>query len=366
MTAVKAGQLGAVRSEMAAAKRRFGLPQDTKVVSCYEAGRDGFWLHRWLVKAGVENLVVDPASIDVTRQARRSKTDRQDAKKLLEKLRRYTRGEGDVWSVVRVPEPEAEDLRRIQREAERLKVERSGHSVRIRSILATHGLGHLSAQEALERIESLRSPAGYPLGRHTVAEIRRECERLELVEKHLMELHKTRRELERESQLESVRPVLLLLALRGIGQEGAWMLGTELFGWRKFRNRREVGAITGLVGAPYASGNKNHEQGITKAGRGSIRRILVELAWLWLTLQPKSALSQWFESRFGKGSKRCRRVGIVALAHKLVVALWRWVEFGELPEGAELSRNMPVEVRKAGAKGWAVPKAKEETVAPAG
>jgi len=363
---VKAGDLEGVLREIAEAKHRFGLPQDARVVSCYEAGRDGFWLHRWLLEHGVENLVVDPASIDVNRRARRAKTDRLDADKLLDRLRRYTRGEGEVWSVVRVPELEDEDLRRLQREVDRLKQERCGHSVRIRSILATQGLGHLSAEEGVRRLKGLRSPAGYGLGKYTVTEIQMVWERLELAEKQLREVQKIRRELERgPADLKSVRSVLLLLALRGIGEEGAWAIATELFGWREFHNRREVGAITGLVGAPYDTGKKDHEQGITKAGRSSLRRLLVELAWLWLVLQPKSAMSQWFERRFGEGSKRNRRVGIVALARKLVVALWRWVEFGELPAGAELSRSLAPEVLKALGRGWEVAKGRE-VLAPTG
>ncbi len=360
---LKACDLAGLRSEIAAAKRRFKLPHDAKVVSCYEAGRDGFWLHRWLVQQGVENLVVDAASIDVKRRARRAKTDRLDAKKVLDMLRRYTRGEQDVWSVVRVPGLEAEDLRRLQREVERIKLERSAHSVRIRSILATHGLGKLTAEEAVEELERrgfLRSPAGYHLGKYTLDEIRREWERWELLDKQLKELHKTRLKLEGEGgDSKTVRSVLLLLALRGIGEEGAWTLATELFGWREFHNRREVGAIIGLVGSPFNSGKKDHEQGITKAGRAPLRRMLVELAWLWLSWQPKSTLTQWFERDFGKGSKRCRRVGIVALARKLAVALWRWVDFGELPQGVELSPRLAPEVLKAIGQGWDVPKGRE-------
>lgn len=357
---VKAGDLEGVLEEIAAAKRKFCLPPEARVVSCYEAGRDGFWLHRWLVEQGIESLVVDPASIDVNRRARRAKTDRLDADKLLERLRRYTRGEEEVWSVVRVPEVEAEDLRRLQREVDRLKLERTGHSVRIRSILTTYGLGHLSAEDGVRRLPGLRSPAGYALGKYAVVEIQMVWERLELAQKQLREVQKIRRELERgPADLKSVRSVLLLLALRGIGEEGAWAIATELFGWREFHNRREVGAITGLVGAPYDTGKKDHEQGITKAGRSSLRRLLVELAWLWLVLQPKSAMSQWFERRFGEGSKRSRRVGIVALARKLVVALWRWVEFGELPAGAELSRSLAPEVLKALGRGWEVAKGRE-------
>jgi transposase len=361
---VKAGALKEVLDEIATAKGRFDLPQDARVVTCYEAGRDGFWLHRWLLDRGIENLVVDPASIDVNRRARRAKTDRLDADKLLERLRRYTRGEEEVWSVVRVPELEVEDLRRLQREVDRLKLERTQHSVRIRSILATHGLGHLCAAEGVHSLKGLHPPAGYDLGKYTLLEIQMISDRMDLAAKQLKEVEKIRRELERgPADLKSVRSVLLLLALRGIGEEGAWAVGTELFGWRKFHNRREVGAITGLVGAPYDTGKKDHEQGITKAGRSSLRRLLVELAWLWVRLQPKSALSQWFERRFGEGSKRCRRVGIVAVARKLVVALWRWVEFGELPEGAELSRSMAPEVLKAVGKGWEVPKGRDVVAA---
>ncbi len=362
---LKAGELGSVLGEISAAKRRFGLPEDARVVTCYEAGRDGFWLHRWLLKQGVESLVVDPASIDVNRRARRAKTDRLDADKLLDRLRRYTRGEEEVWSVVHVPDLEAEDLRRLQREADRLKLERSEHSVRIRSILATYGLGDLSADEGVRRLKRLRCPAGYALGKYTLAEIRMISERKKLAEKQLKEVQKIRRELERgPADFKSVRSVLLLLALRGIGEEGAWAVSTELLGWREFHNRREVGAITGLVGAPYDTGKQDHEQGITKAGRSSLRRLLVELAWLWLGFQPQSALTLWFKRRFGEGSKRNRRVGIVAVARKLVVALWRWVEFGELPAGVELSSTLAPEVLKALGRGWAVPKNKEALPAP--
>jgi transposase len=341
---VEARDWQAVRKEFKEAKKRLDLPQDAAVVTCYESGRDGFFIHRWLEGEGIRSLVVDSASIDVKRRLRRRKTDRLDAKKLVQMLMRHEGGEDDVWSVVRVPDLEAEDLRRIQREMGRLKKEASGHRTRILSVLATHGLGGMKIGEAVLKLKNLKSAAGYPLGPHQKAEIAREWERLQLVEKQKRELKQERIRLERESKSEVVRSIVLLTALSGIGAEAAWTLGTEVFGWREFNNRKEVGAATGLTGSPYTSGADDREQGISKTGNKVVRSMLVEISWLWLRYQPSSKITGWFSHKTRGEKSRGRRVAIVGVARKIAIALWHWVEHGVMPEGGRLSRGLPKRV----------------------
>jgi transposase len=229
---VHAGDTAAVLDCARRAKARCGLDPQARIHSCYEAGRDGWWLHRWLTAQGIDNLVVDAASIEVNRRARRAKTDRLDGDKLPAMLRRYHAGER-VWSVLREPTPEQEDARRTHREVK------------------------------------------------------------------------------------------------------------EVFGWRRFANRREVAGCLGLTPTPYDSGDSQIEQGISKAGNRRARTMLVELAWRWLRLQPDSLLTQWFNRRFAANGKRMRRVGIVALARRLAIALWRYLEHGEIPAGASLKSDAP-------------------------
>jgi len=327
---VDAGDTTAVAGCVARAKSRFGLTDPVVIRSCYEAGRDGFWLHRWLLEQGIDNVVVDSASIEVNRRARRAKSDRLDADKLLAMLMRYHGDEPRVWSVVRVPSAQQEDARRLHRELERLTREQTAHRNRVRSLLVLHNLrvksvGGRSWQRWWEA-HAERLPEG--LG----GEIEREVTRLALVQAQIKTLQAT----QSEQLANGMQPQVAKLArLRAVGAGSAWLLTAELFGWRRFANRREVAGCVGLTATPFDSGDSHVEQGIAKSGNRRVRRMLVEVAWNWLRYQPHSALSQWFNQRFA-GSPRLRRIGIVAVARRLAIALWRYVEFGLMPPGAEL------------------------------
>ena len=328
---VSAGDTASVLTAITKARARFHLHPDALVLSCYEAGRDGFWLHRWLNAQGIVNLVVDSASIEVNRRSRRAKTDRLDADKLLSMLMRYYAGEHRVWAVARVPSPQQEDERRVHRELERVRHERTAHINRIRSLLVLHNLRvkHVGgrdwarwwAEHAQELLPALR------------AEIEREFERLSLAAKQI----KTLEALQEQQVRSGAQPSIATLSrLTGVGTGSAWTLLKELFGWRKFLNRRELAASLGLAPTPYNSGTSETEQGISKAGNKRGRWLMVELAWSWLRFQPASQLSQWFNKRFAGAGKRARRIGIVALARRLAIAFWRYVEHGEIPIGATL------------------------------
>jgi transposase len=337
---IQARDLAALEEEIRRAKRRFDLPETARVVSCYEAGRDGFWLHRYLVTEGVENLVVDSSSIQINRRARQAKTDRMDVEKLLSQLIRYRSGEREVWSVVRVPSVEAEDNRHLHRELESLKKDRTRHINRIKSFLVGQGIQMKVRGDFLEEIERVRKWNGSGLPEKLKPRIQREYQRLQLVEKHIKELERERVEELRHSEEESVETVRNLLRLKGIGLNASWMFGMEFYSWRKFNNRKEVGALSGLVPMPHQSGGSYREQGISKAGNRHIRAMAIEIAWGWLRDQPESELTKWYEKRFGQGSKRIRKIGIVALARKLMIALWRYLETGVIPEGAVLKTRL--------------------------
>lgn len=323
-----------LRTEISLAKTRLGLPRDCLVTSCYEAGRDGFWVHRYLQSIGVENVIVDPASIEVNRRKRRQKTDRLDARKLLAMLVRYYQGEQDHWSVVRVPSIEDEDARQLHREIERLKIEAKQHRVRIQSLLITQGVDLVVGRDFVHQLEQIELWDGSRPPAALMARILREHERLLAVKQQLSEIEKQRRQLVRESNSARIEKVRMLQSLRGIGVNGSWVLVMEFFGWRQFRNRKQVGAAAGLAGTPFDSGSSERDQGISKAGNRRVRTMMVELAWCWLRFQPESALSIWYGKKWGPGSKRSRKVGIVALARRLLVDLWRFVEFGVVPKGA--------------------------------
>jgi len=329
--AVAAGDTAALLECIAKAKARCGLAPEASVHSCYEAGRDGFWLHRWLIAHGIDSIVVDSASIEVNRRARRTKTDRLDGDKLLAMLIRYGAGERRVWSVVRAPTPEQEDARRAHRELGRLGHERTAHINRIRGLLVLHNRrvkyvgGRLWQRWWTSHAEELAPGVR--------GEIERESERLLLVKKQMDTIEAA----QRQAVAAGSEPQVAGLAqLRGIGVGSGWVLAKELFGWRRFRNRREVAGCLGLTPSPYASGESETEQGISKAGNRRVRTLLVELAWSWLRYQPQSELSQWFNRRFAGGGKRLRRIGIVALARRLAIALWRYLEHGLIPDGAQL------------------------------
>lgn len=251
-------------------------------------------------------------------------------------LVRYMEGERTVWSVVRVPSAEAEDRRQPHRELLTLKKERTRQINRIRGLLASQGLHLQVNSEFLKQLEQARLWDGSPVPEGLRFRLGGEFERLEFIRGQIAEVEAERRRLLRESNDEAVKQARRLMELKAIGINAGWLLPMEFFAWRKFSNRREVGAAAGLVGTPYQSGEDFRDQGISKAGNKRVRALAVELAWCWVRHQPRSKLSLWFQERFGHGGKRLRKIGIVALARKLLIALWRYLEFGIIPDGAEL------------------------------
>ena len=325
-----------VWSEIKKAKLRFDLPANTPVLSCYEAGRDGFWIHRVLADGGIRNIVVDSASIEVSRRKRRAKSDRLDAVKLLSMLIRWHNGEKKVWSVVHVPTVADEDRRQLHRELIELKAERTELSNRIKGLLAGLGLSVVINAKLPVRLGKLRQWDEAALPPALQARILREFERWQLVMRQIRELEAQRRHEIRTDKSPQGEQTRRLIRLKGIGDNSAWLLVREFFGWRKIRNRRELASLAGLTPTPYDSGGSRHEQGISKAGNRLVRWMMVQLAWVWLNHQPNSELSKWYQRRFGEGKSRVRKLGIVALARKLLVALWKYLETGEVPPGAEV------------------------------
>ena len=320
--------------EIKAAKRRFGLPEDAPVLCCYEAGRDGFWLHRFLLAHGVQNQVVDSSSIEVNRRQRRAKSDRLDAVKLVEMLLRWHNGEHKVWSVVHAPSVEQEDQRQLHREMIKLKAERTAQSNSIKGLLAGLGLCVIVDETLPAQLEKVRPWDGAKLPLRLHQRLLREFERWQWIDRQIHELETERMAKIRDDQTPHVEKVRRLLNLKGIGDNGAWLLVYEFFAWRTIKNRRELGSLAGLTPTPYVSGESRREQGISKAGNRRVRWMMTELAWGWLRYQPASELSQWYKRRFSRGNTRLRKVGIIALARKLLIALWKYVEGGEVPAGA--------------------------------
>lgn len=330
---VVAGDQKGLKWAIERSKAKLGLAADCPVYSCYEAGRDGFWIHRCLVALGVQNVVVDPASIEVNRRRRRVKTDRLDAESLARMLMRYwLHNERTVWRVVVVPSEAQEDERRVHREYKRLSGERASHLNRMRSLLVLHGVRPRKIA-ALDN-SKLRDWRGHALPAALQDELRREQARLAVIDEQIKTLETQLRKAVKEPKTVVEQKAAKLAKIKGIGAHGASVLSREVFGWRTFKNRREVGSMAGLTGTAYASGDKVVEQGISKAGNKRVRYTMVEMAWLWTRYQPDSELTQWYLRRFGGGAKRARRIGIVALARKLLIALWRYVEFNEVPAGA--------------------------------
>jgi transposase len=331
---IAGGDAAALLAPVDAARRRAEarLGGEVQVVACHEAGYDGFWLHRLLVARGIANQVIDPASLLVNRRARRRKTDRIDLAGLLRTLMAWHRGEPQVCSMVRVPRLEEEDHRRRGRERERLVKERVQHLGRIKGLLMTQGIRDFRPARRgwPERLGLLRTGDGQPLPSCLRAEIARECRRLALVDEMLDELE---RERDAEGDGKAPHQVAQLTRLRGIGPTSAHLLAGEVF-HRDFANRRQVAGYLGLEPSPWQSGQADREQGISKAGNRRARRVAIELAWLWLQYQPDSGLSRWFKDRVGAAKGRVRRIMVVALARKLVVALWRYLASGIVPEGA--------------------------------
>lgn len=338
LRSLPARDLVSLQMEIAKAKKRFQLPADAPVRSCYEAGRDGFWLHRYLIANSVDNSVVDSASIEVNRRQRRAKTDRLDADKLLNLLLRFDAGEKKVWSVVRVPSVEAEDARQLHRELQELKDERTEHVNRIKGLLASQGLVVGAVNQGFaDWLQRIRLWDGAAVSAELHQRLLRELERWQLLERQIRDLENERRQRIRRDETPHVDKVRRLLGLWGVGRNGAWLLVYELFAWRHFDNRRQLGGCVGLTPTPYQSGDSRREQGISKAGNRRLRRLLIELTWCWLRWQPDTELSRWYQRRFGTGNGRSRKLGVVALARKLLVALWKYVEQGEIPAGARLA-----------------------------
>jgi transposase len=288
-----------------------------------------------LTGRGVDNRVVDSASIEINRRARRAKSDPLDVQKLLSMLMRYHGGETKVWSVVRVPSVADEDRRHLHRDLLEMKRERTQHVNRIKGLLAAVGLAIEVTRQFAEQLEELRTWDGVVVAAGLKERLVREFQRWQFVHRQIGDLENERARRVRQDDDDRIVQVRRLLELRGIGYNSAWLYVMELFGWRQVRNRRQLGALAGLTPTPYQSGGSDREQGISKAGNRRLRVMAVEIAWCWLQYQPGSQLSQWYQQRFGQGSSRVRRIGIVALARKLLVALWRYLQEGLVPEGAE-------------------------------
>lgn len=333
VVAIPAADLPRLWREMQRAPRHFGVPPDTAVRSCYEAGRDGFWLHRALGAHGVDNVVVDPASIAVDRRARRVKTDRVDAVALVTPLIHATAGDRRGWRELHVPTVEAEANRQLERERATVVEDRKRVRNRLQGLLMTQGIRLPLTRDWPARLAAVRLWDGTPVSDPLRARLAREWAHLQTIEQRLATLEHERAVHVRTGGDVVARQTRQLMALRGIGETGAFTLSTELFAWRGFTNGRQVGATVGLTPTPYQSDQSRREQGVSRSGNRRVRALSVELAWSWLRWQPHSALSQWFHDRFGQ-HRRARRIGIVALARKLLVAFWHFLDHGVLPDGA--------------------------------
>lgn len=315
---------------------KWGLPKGTAVVAMYEAGQDGFWIARGLQKLDCQALVVDPASIPVERQARRAKTDRLDVIRLLSSLRSWLRGERSQMHVVRMPSIAAEAQRQLSRDRGQLQKEVEQHRDRMRKLLRTVGCWESVGRTFAQRLAKgeIRCFDGSPLPAQLLQRFARECARLAQAEMQLAAVENDLRGMLPEPVCERIAH---LSRLKGIGSTGATRLVLELF-WRRFDNRRQVGSCVGLVPQPYDSGNSRVDQGISKQGNRRVRALLVEMAWFWLRYQPDSTLAKWFARRTAgtARNKRGKRIAIVAVARKLTIALWRYLNDGVVPEGATL------------------------------
>lgn len=327
---VPSRDLRAVTRVLAEGRQRFGLGPAARVVSCYEAGRDGFWIHRALTQLGIANRVVDSASIEVNRRARRAKTDRLDALKLVRMLVRVCYGERRVWSEVRVPTVAEEAARQVSRERTALTQDQTRLLNAMGGCLATWGAS-LPSRRDDGWWTRVRDWAGDALPAEVQARLARMDARRRGLERQIGEL-----EAQQQAAVTAAAPtsaVRQLVQLKGVATTSASVLIDEGLVWRAFRNRRQIGGLLGFAPTPYDSGESTREQGISRAGNPRLQAISIQLAWNWVRWQPESALTQWYRERFGKG-KRSRRIGIVAVARKLVIALWRYVTTGQVPVGA--------------------------------
>jgi len=335
---VTAGDMAGLLALFAELKRKAmaRTGQSYPIITIQEAGLDGFWIHRVLHQEGIESYVVDPASIATPRRRRRAKTDKLDGEALLRALLAYKRGEPRVCAMVAVPSPEAEDRRRLCRERQTLIAERIEHVNRIKGLLFAQGISDYAPlrRDRQVRLEALRTGDGRALPAHLKAQISRELDRLELLLDQIKAVEAAQDVLlaaasDAASEQAAPEPVAMLLALKGIGANFAAVLWLEAF-YRQFSNRRQVAAYAGLAPTPWRSGGIEREQGVSKAGNPRLRTTMIQLAWLWLRHQPQSALTRWFKAH----SQRGRKSAIVALARKLLVALWKYVTQGVVIEGA--------------------------------
>ncbi len=333
---IKGGDADGLMTKLDAARQRLAKVsgQVPKVTLCYEAGYDGFWLARFLEPRGVDCRVMDPASLQVSRHARRVKTDRIDVEKLLHTLIAWCRGERHVCAMVVIPSVEEEDLRRSHRERDRLVRERTAHINRIKGLLFGQGIRGINVKSRYKSLTpaDLVTGDGRPLPERLGREIARETQRLALVQEQLAEVERERDQAPTPCEA-TERKRHKLLRLNGIGAASAPILAREVY-YRQFANRRQVASYIGLAPSPYDSGESRRSQGISKAGNSLVRAVMIQTAWLWLRHQPNSALTQWFRQRTEGQSKRMRCVMIVALARKLAIALWRYLEHGLIPQGA--------------------------------
>lgn len=319
------------------ARERFKLDDELDLFSCYEAGQDGFAPHRNLAERGINNLVVDPGSVESSAKDD-PKTDRLDARTLVRKLIHYHAGDKEVFSTVRVPNKRREDDREISRELETLKTEKNRHENRIRSLLFKHGIDRKPSQTLIEQLDEVTTSYGDGLGQHLKDRIRREYERLQQVTDQLKEVKRKRRKVvnERKDSDPAMRKIEKMMQLKGVGPETAFTLVTEAFGWREFQNREEVGGYLGLTPTPHNTGDEQREKGMSKSGPGQLRKMAIEIAWKWLENQPRSELTNWFYDRWDGDSKRMKRILIVALARKLMVRIWKYLENDVPPNGSKL------------------------------
>jgi transposase len=333
---VPAHRVDRLMAEVARSKKHFGLAAEAPVASCYEAGRDGFWLHRALRAEGIANEVIESASIEVPRKKRRAKTDGIDGGALLRLLWRCHNGEREALRIVRVPSVEEEDRRELHRELATAKKNRGSVTNRIKGLLFKVGVKLEDLRNLPAQLKRIRLWNGEPVPQALAARLERDWRMVEQLTERIKAIVDERRHLLREAKDEATECARKLMQLRAIGENAGWLFSTEFFAWRKFENRRQVGGLAGLTGTPYQSGSTNREQGISKAGNRWIRGMVVEIAWLWRRYQPQSELSQWYERKYGHGNSRMRRIGIVALARKLLIELWRYLQTGTPPAGALL------------------------------
>ena len=310
----------------------------TRIVVAFEAGRDGFWLARWLLARGIEAYVIHPTSIPVSREHRRAKSDRLDTELLMRAVLGWLRGERKHCSMVAIPTLAQEDARRPNREHENLVGERTRILCRMKATMVRHGIQNFNVKlrKAADRLEGLDTPEGVPLPPNTLAELRRDMARLRFIAEQIKEIEKMRLERLQRAPQEGAHPMVLMLAkVMGIGVETADMLVHEVLA-RHLRDEKAVGRYAGMTGAPDESGSKRREQGLARAGNARVRRGMIQLAWRWLLFQKDSTLAQWYRARTASARGDVRKTMIVALARKLLIALWRYVTTGEVPAGVKL------------------------------